>query len=90
MEYEVYEFFRTRREQIENQGSPFASPLNVKSNLVGNAVGIFVGVTVGDVEGELIGANDGDDVDTVTLRIRLLYVSAMYTLPLTETLRLQN
>ena len=43
MEYEVYEFFRTRREQIENQGSPFASPLNVKSNLVGNAVGIWAG-----------------------------------------------
>lgn len=43
MEYEVYEFFRTRREQIQNQGSPFASPLNVKTNLVGNAVGIWAG-----------------------------------------------
>ena len=43
IEYEIYEFFRTRREQIENQGSPFASPLNVKSNIVGNAVGIWAG-----------------------------------------------
>ena len=43
MEYEIYEFFRTRREQIDNQGSPFASPLNVKTNLKGQAVGIWAG-----------------------------------------------
>jgi hypothetical protein len=43
MEYEIYEFFRTRREQIDNQGSPFASPLNVKTNLKGLAVGIWAG-----------------------------------------------
>lgn len=43
MEYEIYEFFRTRREQIDNQGSPFASPLNVKTNIKGQAVGIWAG-----------------------------------------------
>lgn len=43
IEYGIYEFFRTRREQIENQGSPFASPLNVKTNLKGPAVGIWAG-----------------------------------------------
>ncbi len=43
IEYSIYEFFRTRREQIENQGSPFASPLNVKTNLIGPAVGIWAG-----------------------------------------------
>jgi hypothetical protein len=43
IEYEIYEFFRTRREQINNQGSPFASPINVKTNLVGLAVGIWAG-----------------------------------------------
>jgi hypothetical protein len=43
IEYQIYEFFRTRREQINNQGSPFASPINVKSNLVGPAVGIWAG-----------------------------------------------
>ncbi len=43
IEYSIYEFFRTRREQIDNQGSPFASPLNVKTNLKGPAVGIWAG-----------------------------------------------
>lgn len=43
IEYQIYEFFRTRREQIDNQGSPFASPINVKSNLKGPAVGIWAG-----------------------------------------------
>jgi hypothetical protein len=43
IEYQIYEFFRTRREQMDNQGSPFASPINVKSNLVGPAVGIWAG-----------------------------------------------
>ncbi len=57
---------------------------------VGNVVGIFVGVTVGfSVDGVLVGANDGDDADaTVTLRMRLLSASEMYTLPITVTLRL--
>jgi hypothetical protein len=43
IEYHIYEFFRTRSEQINNQGSPFASPINVKSNLTGPAVGIWAG-----------------------------------------------
>ncbi len=43
IEYQIYEFFRTRREQMDNQGSPFASPINVKSNLKGPAVGIWAG-----------------------------------------------
>ena len=56
---------------------------------VGNVVGIIVGVTVGDVDGVIVGVNDGDDtVTAVTLRTRSLRVSAMYTLPRTETLRL--
>jgi hypothetical protein len=43
IEYQIYEFFRTRREQMDNQGSPFASPINVKTNLKGPAVGIWAG-----------------------------------------------
>lgn len=43
IEYQIYEFFRTRREQLNNQGSPFASPINVKSNLKGPAVGVWAG-----------------------------------------------
>lgn len=43
IDYQIYEFFRTRREQINNQGSPFASPINVKSNLKGPAVGVWAG-----------------------------------------------
>ena len=56
---------------------------------VGDVDGILVGVTVGfSVDGVLVGVTVGDDIK-VTLRMRLLSVSAKYTLPRTEMKKLQ-
>ncbi len=39
----TYEFFRLKREQLENIGNPFATPVNAKTNISGGALGIWAG-----------------------------------------------
>ena len=38
-----YDFFRLKREQLENSGNPFATPINAKTNINGGALGIWAG-----------------------------------------------
>lgn len=38
-----YDFFRLKREQLENSGNPFATPVNAKTNISGGALGIWAG-----------------------------------------------
>jgi len=39
----TYDFFRLKREQQENIGNPFATPVNAKTNIKGGALGIWAG-----------------------------------------------
>jgi hypothetical protein len=48
---------------------------------VGGKVGITLGITVGAQDGCTVGGTLGVLVDIVTLRTRLLLLSAIYTLP---------
>jgi hypothetical protein len=38
-----YNFFRLKREQLESNGNPFATPVNAKTNISGGALGIWAG-----------------------------------------------
>lgn len=39
----TYDFFRLKREQLENSGNPFSTPINAKTNISGGALGIWAG-----------------------------------------------
>ncbi len=43
MDQDSYDFFRLKREQLENSGNPFATPVNAKTNISGGALGIWAG-----------------------------------------------
>jgi hypothetical protein len=43
---DVFQFFRQKGNQIQNAGSPFASPAPIPSNLSGDALGIWAGYGV--------------------------------------------
>jgi hypothetical protein len=43
LDVNTYDFFRLKREQLENSGNPFATPINAKTNISGGALGIWAG-----------------------------------------------
>lgn len=43
LDQNTYDFFRSKREQLENSGNPFATPVNAKTNISGGALGIWAG-----------------------------------------------
>ncbi len=45
MDKNVYDFFRRKRSQLENNNSPFSSPINLVSNVKGGALGVWAGYT---------------------------------------------
>jgi hypothetical protein len=45
MDKNVYDFFRRKRTQLDNNNSPFSSPVNLVSNVKGGALGVWAGYT---------------------------------------------
>jgi len=43
LDQNTYDFFRLKREQLENSGNPFATPVNAKTNISNGALGIWAG-----------------------------------------------
>lgn len=39
----TYDFYRLKREQLESNGNPFATPVNAKTNIKGGALGVWAG-----------------------------------------------
>ena len=46
VDHDVYTFFRQKDNQIQNGGSPFASPAPIPSNIIGGALGVWAGYGV--------------------------------------------